>query len=303
MTQLPTALSYSINKPDSKDLTFKIWKNDSENPFSDLSRYNYFTLICLNKGNITLKADLATHQVQENAVLFFSPYQPFKLETDEVLDLTIINFHPDFFCILKHQKEVSCNGVLFNNLYDTPFVQLNNQQRAMLDILLQQMIDEIQQQELAQYDLLVSYLKIFLIHTTRFKTQEQDAHSQNEAVVSVPERPVLQKLKEHIEQYFIKEHSQSFYADSLNISLKALGKITKKHFDKSPSEMIQERLMMEAKRELYLTDKSVKEIAYNLGFDDEYYFSRLFKKNTDTSPLHYRTTVGEEQARKLNIEF
>jgi AraC-like DNA-binding protein len=87
------------------------------------------------------------------------------------------------------------------------------------------------------------------------------------------------------------------------VSLKTLGKLTKKYFDRTPSDLIQERLMMEAKRELYLTDKSVKEIAYLLGFEDEFYFSRLFKKNTDTSPINYRKAVGEDQAKVKHIAY
>ena len=50
--------------------------------------------------------------------------------------------------------------------------------------------------------------------------------------------------------------------------------------------------MIEAKRDLYLTNKSVKEIAHDLGYDDEYYFSRFFKNNADVSPQIYRETVG-----------
>ena len=63
--------------------------------------------------------------------------------------------------------------------------------------------------------------------------------------------------------------------------------------------MIGERIIMEAKRELYLTSKPIKEIAYILGFKDEFYFSRFFKRNTDVSPQLYRDTVGFAKAEKL----
>jgi YesN/AraC family two-component response regulator len=56
--------------------------------------------------------------------------------------------------------------------------------------------------------------------------------------------------------------------------------------------MISERIIIEAKRELYLTNKAVKEIAYELGYDDEYYFSRFFKTKAAISPQMYRDTVG-----------
>jgi YesN/AraC family two-component response regulator len=66
----------------------------------------------------------------------------------------------------------------------------------------------------------------------------------------------------------------------------------KASFSRTLTELIAERIIIEAKRELYLTNKSVKEIAYTLGYDDEYYFSRFFKKQADVSPQVYRQTVG-----------
>lgn len=72
----------------------------------------------------------------------------------------------------------------------------------------------------------------------------------------------------------------------------SLGRITKMHFSKTLSGLIADWIIIEAKRELYLTNKTIKEIAYELGYDDEYYFSRFFKSKTDVSPQSYRDTVG-----------
>jgi YesN/AraC family two-component response regulator len=68
--------------------------------------------------------------------------------------------------------------------------------------------------------------------------------------------------------------------------------MTKNHFNKTMTNLISERIIIEAKRELYLTNKTVKEIAYDLGYDDEHYFSRFFKNNAEISPKTYRETVG-----------
>ncbi len=68
-------------------------------------------------------------------------------------------------------------------------------------------------------------------------------------------------------------------------------KVSRMYYNKTLSNIINERIIIEAKRELYLTNKAVKEIAYELGFEDEYYFSRLFKVNADISPQKYRKTV------------
>jgi AraC-like DNA-binding protein len=65
--------------------------------------------------------------------------------------------------------------------------------------------------------------------------------------------------------------------------------------------LIHERIIIEAKRELYLTNKTVKEIAYELGFNDEFYFSRFFKNNTEVSPQVYREKVGVDRGSNLSI--
>lgn len=103
---------------------------------------------------------------------------------------------------------------------------------------------------------------------------------------------ILQNLKEAIEANYRTKHSASDYAAMLNISAKALAKITKNYFSKTLSGLIAERIIIEAKRELYLTSKPVKLIAYELGYEDEFYFSRFFKTNADVSPQMYRETVG-----------
>lgn len=82
----------------------------------------------------------------------------------------------------------------------------------------------------------------------------------------------------------------------LNLTPKALAKITKTHFNKTLTELISERIIIEAKRELYLTNKVDKEIAYELGYEDEHYFSSFLKNNADVSPQMYRDTVGFARA-------
>jgi len=148
----------------------------------------------------------------------------------------------------------------------------------------------MQNPALAQYELLVSYLKIFLITSSRLKVQQQTEKTPFKTTFKEPF--ILQDLKDKIEANFKTKHSAGEYAELLNISPKALAKITKTHFNKTLTDLISERIIIEAKRELYLTNKAVKEIAYELGYDDEHYFSRFFKNNADVSPQMYRNTVG-----------
>ncbi|HCN50392.1 MAG TPA: AraC family transcriptional regulator [Chryseobacterium sp.] len=291
MTQQNT---FTLINSQTGNLAFKIFSFESNNYFDHIQRLNYYSLIFIKKGNGNIKADFSEYDFSENYLFSFAPYQPFMIRNSEELEGIVLNFHPDFFCIHKHQQEVACNGVLFNNIYNPPFVLVDGVSKSTFEMLLEQMKTEMQNPALAQYELLISYLKIFLITASRLKTEQQPEVKQS---VSNPKEPfILQNLKSYIETHFKTKHSASDYADLLSITPKALAKITKVHFNKTLTDLISERIVIEAKRELYLTSKSVKEIAYELGYEDEHYFSRFFKNNADVSPQLYRETVGFARA-------
>ncbi|KZS43012.1 AraC family transcriptional regulator [Aquimarina aggregata] len=278
------------------NLAFKLFYFQDNSHFDHIQRLNYFSLIWIQKGTGKVKVDFSEYDFVENDLLAFAPYQPFMLIHAEEVKGVVLNFHPDFFCIHKHHKEVSCNGVLFNTVYSSPIVAIDSVSATTLEMVVSQLKTELHNPDLAQYELLISYLKIFLITTSRLKSQqipefkEEQSDSQNPFI--------LQNLKDNIEAHFKSKHSASDYADLLNISPKSLAKITKKYFNKTLTDLISERIIIEAKRELYLTSKTVKEIAYELGYQDEHYFSRFFKNNTDVSPQLYRDTVGFAHAEE-----
>ncbi len=282
--------TYTLINPQTGNLAFKVFSFNNNSHFDHIQRLNYYSLIWIKNGKGTAKADFYEYDFIQNTLFAFSPYQPFMFQTDEQIQGNVINFHPDFFCIHKHHQEVACNGVLFNNIYNPPFVALDENANSTFKMLLEQITVEMQNPALAQYELLVSYLKIFLITASRLKAEQQTAIQINPAENKEPF--ILQNLKNYIETHFKTKHSASDYADLLNISAKTLAKLTKTHFNKTLTDLISERIVIEAKRELYLTNKAVKEIAYELGYIDEYYFSRFFKNNADISPQAYRDTVG-----------
>ena len=291
---MQTQKPLTLVDPKNGNLAFKIFSYSDNCPFDHVQRNNYYSIIINLTGSGKLKSDFSSYEFSAPAMMGFSPYQPYMISDSEHMRGIILNFHPDFFCIHLHQKEVACNGVLFNNIYQPPFIKLADKDVTGFLNIIEQMQAEMQNPALAQYELLVSYLKILLINGSRLRL-EQNQHLQSE-VPGLREPFVLQNLKDAIEENFKTRHAPSDYADMLNISPKALAKITRNHFNKTLTNMIAERIVIEAKRELYLTSKPVKSIAYELGFNDEFYFSRFFKNNADVSPQLYRDTVGFARA-------
>lgn len=284
----------TLVNPHNGNLAFKIFSFEDNHSFDHLQRHNYYSVILMESGTYTLKADVSEYALEGSAMMCFAPYQPFMIRSHSPVCGWAVQFHPDFFCIHKHDREVACNGVLFNTIYEPPYLALDEHDTAKFCGILLQMLAEMNAPELAQYELLVSHLKIFLIHAARLKVQQLNATKETASEI-VPDRRepfILQNLKDAVEQHYHTKHSASDYADLLNISAKALAKITKRYYHKTLTDIIAERIIIEAKRELYLTSKTVKEIAYELGFNDEHYFSRFFKTNADVSPQMYRDTVG-----------
>src|SRR5687767_7680458 len=260
--------AFTLVNKQTGDLAFKLFLFEDNSYFDHLQRNNYYSLIWVKEGDGKLKTDFSEYNFGPDSLFSFTPYQPFMFSSNLIKGIAIY-FHSDFFCIHKHQTEVTCNGVLFNNIYQMPFILVDEALQNTLNKIIEQIKLEMQNPPgLTQYELLISFMKIFLISASRSKIQQQPHAIPSKQGNKEPF--ILQNIKEAIEKDFKSKHTPKDYAVLLNISPNALAKITKTHFNKTLTNLITERILIEAKRELYLTNKSIKEVAYELGYDDEY---------------------------------
>jgi AraC family transcriptional regulator, transcriptional activator of pobA len=247
---------FTLVNPENGNLAFKIFSFEDNCSFDHIQRNNYYSLIWITEGNGNVKSDFSEYNFSANTLFAFEPYQPFMFTSNENINGICIQFHSDFYCIHMHQKEVACNGVLFNNIYEPPFTLIDMAASNTFNMLITQMKTEMQHAALAQYELLVSYLKIFLITASRLKTAQ--LFTPNTAYTDLKEPFILQNLKDAIEKDFKTKHSASDYASALNISAKALAKITKTYFNKTLTSLISERIIIEAKGNYTLPIKPLK---------------------------------------------
>ncbi|QNL52468.1 helix-turn-helix domain-containing protein [Olivibacter sp. SDN3] len=237
-------------------------------------------------GKASFSVDFNNYDIHGRHILFLSPYQLFRWDSGNLKRIRFLRFHGDFYCIEYHKAEVSCNGILFNNIYDKPFISINDDFFDEIMVLFDK-IDEFGDAKV-NYDLSIvrSYLQLILALCSKEK-QIENRH------VEIPrKKPDLLNFKSMLDTNFASSKSVSFYADRYGLSANAFNKKVKKYYGKAPSKLIRERLILEAKRLLHLTYKSIKEISAELGFEDEFYFSRYFKKEVGVSPKTFREKVG-----------
>jgi len=245
-----------------------------------------YSIIIIHKGEGIYHADFASFNFSGPTILFSTPLQTIFVEQLKNIEYTIILFHGDFYCIEAHREEVACNGLLFNNIYLEPSIIISEQQHNDFCKLIQNFEEELSNPDSSEM-ILKSYLQVILAKcsTTKLKTIANDT-----VIVSKDEK--MEQFRILLDEKYLTLHKPNEYAEILSISPNTLTKKSIKYFGKTPTQLIQDRLILEAKKLLHLTTFSIKEIAYQLQFNDEYYFSRFFKKYTQISPQTFRNKGG-----------
>lgn len=262
---------------------------------SDFNTENY--CVVLLRGTGIFSVDQINYSYEDCTVLFLTPYQKLKLisETDD--PIFILFFHGDDYCIEYHKEEVACNGLLFNNIYLNPGIKLTSDSYQYILGIFDHIRHELSEKHLFSESIIKTYIQLILAICSK---QKSGSIEEQISTGRLPNKNAaeFQKL---LELHFKDEKELSFYSEKLNITNSTLSKAVKKEFDKSPSQLINERITLEAKRLLHLTYRSVKEIASDLGFSDEFYFSRYFKKSVGCSPKKYREKVGISIVAKMSM--
>jgi len=250
--------------------------------FNKPEQVDAYNIYWIKKGKGIYNIDFESYAFDDNVLFFLSPGQVFSVESEKIKEAYRLTFVRDFYCIKTHDNEVSCKGILFNNIYETHFVKHCESDKQKLQLILERHIEEFKTNEAAaQYDMLQAYLKQFIIHAVRVKKEHHTIKDDTET-------KLFKDFSLLVEQHYKKLHAVTDYANRLGISPKSLTKHFQKIGNQTPSDFIKNRIILEAKRQLIYSNDSVKHIAYDLGFNDAAYFTRFFKKAIFKSPLQFK---------------
>lgn len=248
-------------------------------------RSNKYFTIAWNPGQTQfVTIDGTEHEFPADSLLTLLFDQSFSFEKAE--DIVAWQFNREFYCIIDHDSEVSCVGFLFGST-DHLFIRLTEEARQKLRLLFDVFVDEFKTTDNIQNEMLLVLLKRLIKYITRLAKSEYVPPKK----IQDEKFHLIRKFNLLVEANFRTEHSVSFYASQLHKSPKTLSNLFALYNNKTPSQVIQDRILIEARRLLVYTRKSVKEISFDLGFEDVAYFSNFFKKHTSLSPLEFRNSA------------
>lgn len=221
-------------------------------------------------------------KLKKGTVVFCTPLNVIDL-SDQLDGLMAFVFNKDFFCIQTHDDQVSCHGFLFFGSSQPVTINLDENDVDSFEVMLAMFEEDLNIKDHLQGEMLRSTLKRMLIKSTRIAKYDLP-----QPKISNDHMNIVRRYNVLVEKHFREYHNVKDYANLLFKSPKTLSNIFPKYTDKSPLKIINERILLEARRLLLYSDKSAQEIADELGYKDAGHFSKFFKKHEGLAPSLYK---------------
>jgi AraC-like DNA-binding protein len=255
---------------------------DQENDSGRFSNKEFFKIIWNRGPKLSLKFDGHQVELKRDQLICLTPLQNPDLSGNSSKYYSLL-FNREFYCIHENDNEVSCEGLLFWGSSDLPVIQLNEEEKPKFDTLFQVFEDELGTRDNIQGEMLRMLLKRLIIKSTRIARKQLFPDG-----IGSKQTELIRQFNILVEQHYKQHHQVSEYAEMLYKSPKTLSNVFASAGHKTPLELIHNRIALEGKRQLLKTDRLAKEIAYDLGFEEQAHFSRFFKKETGMAPSVYR---------------
>lgn len=235
-----------------------------------------------NKGEeMKIMIDKVEYNLSRDEVVFLTEFH--KIDSLNLDSVRFLRWNQSFFCPINHDNEVGSKGLLFFGANGVPIVKIIENEIKNLENYWESFSNEMSSKDSLQKDMLQSILKQILIFCARNLKK-----SSNYEKLETSQIDIIREFNFLVEGHFSKHHDVAFYASKLNKSPKTLSNLFSMASSRPPISIIHDRIMLHARRQINYTNLSIKEIAYNLGYEDIQTFSRFFKNKEGISPIQYR---------------
>ncbi|ETN96582.1 hypothetical protein P278_00080 [Zhouia amylolytica AD3] len=243
-----------------------------------IHRHDFFFILAVAKGRGDHQIDFTDYAVEDNCVFILRPGQVHQLHLKKGTKGYLIGFDSRFYAPKNKKKKQVFSVASFTNLH-----KLNSKVYEGLNLILDCIFYEYLNKFTMYEEHIKANLDLFFIELFRENENQKISTSNNNY-----NQEVLENLLKLLEEHIHTSKQVTFYAKRLHLTTFQLNAIIKNSLGKTCSQLINEQIILEAKRNLLATSTQVKEIAYSLGYDDPSYFIRFFKKSTGYPPESFR---------------
>ncbi|MEO7991604.1 MAG: helix-turn-helix transcriptional regulator [Chryseolinea sp.] len=251
--------------------------------------HSFYQIIWFTKGQGKHFVDFNAFEVTSNSFFFISKDQIHFFDGNKNYEGIIIHFNEEFLIDSENDIDVFLKYSIFNDFESEPFFTMSKDKVKKLSNLISQLQQEIAELEFfAHKEYLRHLLKLFLISIQRIgkrKAFKNLSITNNSHITFI-------RFRKLVDLNFKKVQTVREYAALLNISSKTLTNHSKESADKTPLEIINERITLEAKRLISHSSLNINEIGFQMGFEDPSYFVKYFKKQTGKSPSDFRKAIS-----------
>jgi len=246
-------------------------------------RAEFYQILWFKKGNLTHLVDFNPIKIEPNTLLFINKNSVQKFDKTAKFDGKSILFTDNFFCKTETDTKFLRNSILFNDLLSISKIQIANKNSIFEDFFKFLELELSNDQDSYQSEVLQNYLRNFLLLSERERKKQDFIEVKKDTDLDF-----VIHFKDLLEAQFQHQKMVSNYASQMNITIKRLNKATSKILGKTPKQMIDARIVLEAKRLLAHTNNSVKEIGFKIGFNEPTNFIKYFRKHHNSTPISFR---------------
>ena len=257
---------------------------DSPNPETP-HRHNFQELIWIKSGRGEQTIDGETSEITPATFYLIAKGQVHHFLKAEKVDGFVLRFSEDFCPEPGENRHRRFLESFFNNVRTLKTLSVDGERVTEFDRLLSIIFREFEApHRFGKFAILRNLLQALLIKIV----QNLDDNDAEVGSLNRVRDNIFIEFLALLEENFKAHHDVAFYTDALTVTARQLSDRTHRAIGKTTKQIIEERIALEAKRAFRFTEKPVKEVAYDLGYEDPSYFSKVFKKVTGRTPQEYQ---------------
>jgi AraC family transcriptional activator of pobA len=239
-------------------------------------KHDFYLSVLVTRGSGKHEIDFRSYDIRPGCVFVMLPGQTHKWKASKDIEGFVFFHSENFF----DQASVNTNVrryPFFDRLYNFPLIVLKDEKLKELQLRFEDLLKEFKTEKPMRIQKLQALITLIYIELSR--SYKPAKPLKNEHYLEQ-----VNKFIDLIDKHYKHRKFPFEYAQLMNLSEKHLNRVSKESLNKTSSDLIAERIILEAKRMLIYTENSVNEIAYELGFEDNSYFGRFFKKQVGLTP-------------------